>query len=218
LIKDGLMYDPKGARPPFDPAGLQTRDWTGINLKRESQGAQKHSDSIQRRAIQELLSEAEEASSPWMVMIDDDGSGEIADIVALKIDEEGLLVRLVHCKYSGSDTPGGRVDDLYEVCGQAQKSVAWRRSDLGPFFKQLTHRAKRKFQRTGVSPFEVGDPAELLRIQAAAQVLPRRMEIIVVQPGLSVAKVSPQQLDLLAAVESYLNATINASLTVWCSA
>lgn len=218
LIEEGLMYEPKWDRPPFDPAGLQTRDWTGINLKRESQGAQKHSDSIQRRAIQELLSEAEDASSPWMVMIDDDGSGEIADIVALKIDEEGLLVRLVHCKYSGSDTPGGRVDDLYEVCGQAQKSVAWRRSDLGPFFKQLTHRAKRKFQRTGVSPFEVGDPAELLRIQAAAQVLPRRMEIVVVQPGLSVAKVSPQQLDLLAAVESYLNTTINAPLTVWCSA
>jgi superfamily II DNA or RNA helicase len=217
LIEDGLMYAPTWDRPPFDPARLQPHDWTGINLKRESQDAQKHPDSIQRRAIEELLSEAEEASSPWAVMIDDDGSGEIADIVALKEDDQGLLVRLVHCKYSGSDTPGGRVDDLYEVCGQAQKSVAWRRGDLGPFFKQLTDRARRKFQRTGVSPFEVGDAAELLRIQAAAQILQRRMEIVIVQPGLSVAKVSPQQLDLLSAVESYLNTTINAPLTIWCS-
>ena len=133
------------------------------------------------------------------MVLDDDGSGEIADIVAPRIDDQGLLVRLVHCKYSKEGAPGARVDDLYEVCGQAQKSVAWRRSDLSPFFRELGRRAQRKYQLTGVDPFEVGDAAALLRLQANAQVLRRRMEVFIVQPGLSRANVSPQQLDLLAA-------------------
>ncbi|MGR6977521.1 DEAD/DEAH box helicase [Mycobacteroides abscessus] len=215
LIEDGLLYAPKWDRPPFDPSRLVAVDWTGIDLKREAQKEAKHPASIQRRAIELLLTEGE--SAPWTLIIDDDGPGEIADIVALRVDEDGLLVRLVHCKYSSGDKPGGRVEDLYEVCGQAQKSVAWRRSDLAPFFKELSHRAQRKYQRTHVSPFEVGDEADLLRLQAEAQVLRRRMEIVIVQPGLSMAKVSPQQLDLLSAAESYLQTSINASLTVWCS-
>lgn len=107
----------------------------------------------------------------------------LLNVVAMRLDDEGLLVRLVHCKYSGGPTPGARVADLYEVCGQAEKSVAWRRSDLGPFFKQLARRAQLMHQRTGTSPFEVGYAAGLLLLQAQAQVLRRRMEIVIVQLG-----------------------------------
>jgi hypothetical protein len=216
IIDNGLLYQPRWERPPFDPTSLLTIDWTGTNLKIESQTATKIGESIQRRAIDHLLQGG--GSEQWSVVLDDDGSGEIADIVALRIDDEGLLVRLIHCKYSAENDPGARVDDLYEVCGQAQKSVAWRRSDHYPFFRELGRRAQRKHQRTGVNPFEVGDAAGLLRLQANAQVLRRRMEVFIVQPGLSRARVSPQQLDLLAACQSYLRTTINAPLTVWCSA
>jgi hypothetical protein len=215
IIDGGLLYQPRWERPPFDPSDLLPIDWTGTNLKVESQTAAKLTESIQRRAIELLLRDTGDAQ--WAVVLDDDGSGEIADVVALRIDDEGLLVRLVHCKYSKEDTAGARVDDLYELCGQAQKSVAWRRSDLTPFFKELGRRARRKHQRTGVDPFEIGDAATLLRIQANAQVLRRRMEMVIVQPGVSRAGVSPQQLDLLAACQSYLRTTINAPLMVWCS-
>jgi hypothetical protein len=215
LIEHGFMYEPKWEQPPFDPTWLVPKEWDGIDITVESQKAAKLDYSIQHRAISTLKSDS--GPNAWNVVIDDDGPGEIADVVALRLDDEGLLVRLIHCKYSSEDTPGGRVEDLYEVCGQAHKSVAWRRSDLLPFFKQLTKRAQRKFERTGVSPFEVGDESELFRLQAIAQVHRRRMEIFIVQPGLSAAKVSPQQRDLLAATESYLRTTINASLTIWCS-
>jgi hypothetical protein len=63
------------------------------------------------------------------------------------------------------DTPGSRVADLYEVCGQAQKSIMWRRSDLKPFFRTLDDRARKKQRRDGVSPFEVGDIRKLYEIQ-----------------------------------------------------
>lgn len=58
-----------------------------------------------------------------------------------------------------------RVADLYEVCGQAQKSIMWRRSDLRPFFRTLEDRARKKLKRTGVNPFEVGGIEKLYEIQ-----------------------------------------------------
>ena len=213
IVEGGLLYRPRGDRAPFDSNNLVVVDWSGTDIKVESQQASKLGHSIQYRAIRDTLADAD----GWDVVIDDDGPGEIADIVAMRLDDEGLLVRLLHCKYSSDVTPGARVADLYEVCGQAQKSVAWRRSDLGPFFKQLARRAQAKHQRTGVSPFEAGDAARLLQLQAQAQVHRRRMEIVIVQPGLSSSQLSQQQSDLLAAVETYVRTTINAPLTVWCS-
>jgi hypothetical protein len=93
----------------------------------------------------------------------------------------------------------------------------WRRSDLGPFFRTLDDRARKKQKRDGVSPFEVGDIKKLYEIGDKATVLRRRMEIVIVQPGLSIAQATTQQLDLLASTQAYLKTTINAPLAVWCS-
>ena len=211
IIERNLIYKPTWDKPPFDASSLTPIDWTDIDLKIESQTKAKLANSIQHRAIAELRRE------DWDVVLDDDGTGEIADVVALRIDSEGLLVRLVHCKFSHADTPGARVADLYEVCGQAQKSIMWRRSDLQPFFRALDDRARKKQQREGVSPFEVGDIRKLYEIRDKAVVLRRRVEMVIVQPGLSLAGASIQQLDLLAPTQAYLRTTISATLAVWCS-
>ncbi len=213
IIEDNLLYKPTWDRPPFDPSQLVPLDWGGTTLTVESQTKDKLVQSIQFRAISELKAEPE----PWDIIIDDDGTGEIADVVALRLDHEGLLIRLVHCKYSRADTPGARVADLYEVCGQAQKSIMWRRGDLRPFFRTLEARARQKQRRDGVNPFEVGDIKKLYEMQDKALVLRRRMEMVIVQPGLSASKATTQQLDLLASTQAYLKTTINAPLTVWCS-
>jgi hypothetical protein len=114
-------------------------------------------------------------------------------------------------------TPGARIADLYEVCGQAQKSIMWRRSDLIPFFRRLEARARMKNERENISPFEVGDIKKLYEIRERARVLSRRMEIVIAQPGLSAARATSQQLDLLASTQAYLKTTIGAALIVWCS-
>jgi hypothetical protein len=77
-------------------------DWTGIDIRVESRGATRRPDSIQARAIAELQTDAE----GWAIILDDDGSGEVADIVAMRVDSQGLLVRLVHCKFSSEPFPG----------------------------------------------------------------------------------------------------------------
>ncbi|WP_412542981.1 DEAD/DEAH box helicase family protein [Longispora sp. K20-0274] len=210
IIANDLIYRPNWDKEPFDRGQLTTLDWTGTNLKIESQTRAKIVESIQHRTIVELKKEA------WDVLIDDDGHGEIADIVGLRIDPEGLLVRLVHCKYSKGQAPGHRVEDLYEVCGQAQKSINWRRNHLLPFFQTLANRASLKQRRDGVSPFEVGDAAKLHELHDAARSLRRRIEMVIVQPGLSAAEASTQQLDLLASTQAYLLTTIKAPLSVWC--
>lgn len=214
IVEDDLLYKPVWDREPFDRAALRALDWSGIDLTKESQKKERRPDSIQYRVLRHVESEP----TTWDVILDDDGSGEIADVVAMRIDDDGLLVRLVHCKYAHEGTVGSRVSDLYEVCGQAQKSIMWRRSDLRPFFRTLEDRARRKNQREGVSPFEVGDIRKLYELQDKALVLPRRMEIVIVQPGLSASRASTQQLDLLASTQAYLQTTIRAPLSVWCSA
>ena len=213
IIEDDMVLRPTWDKEPFDPSSLIALDWTGTKFNIESQTKERRPDSIQFKAIAKLKSDPEQ----WDIILDDDGTGEIADVVAMRIDKEGLLVRLVHCKYAHGNGPGARVSDLYEVCGQAQKSVVWRRSDLSPFFATLLDRARKKAKREGVSPFEVGDIQKLYEIQDRAMVLRRRMEMVIVQPGLSVSKATTRQLDLLASTQAYLKTTVKAPLAVWCS-
>ena len=211
-IFENLVYRPTWDKPPFDPDRLKVLDWGATVLTVESQSKEKLAHSIQFRALAEVKLDR------WDVVIDDDGTGEIADIVAMRIDDEGLLIRLIHCKYSSEKEPGARVADLYEVCGQVQKSIMWRRSDLGPFFRTLHDRAKKKMQRDQVSPFEVGNVDKLFQLRDRSLTLPRRVEMVIAQPGVSKAAISGQQMDLLASTESYLRTTIRAPLEVWCSA
>ncbi|RKO21849.1 DEAD/DEAH box helicase [Pseudarthrobacter phenanthrenivorans] len=213
IIEGNLLYRPTWEKEPFDRSALRPLSWDGISLNVESQTEHRRQDSIQFKAISELKDDP----VPWDIILDDDGSGEIADVVAMRIDESGLAIRLVHCKYSHGEAPGARVADLYEVCGQAQKSVMWRRSDLTPFFSTLLDRANKKQKRTGVSPFEVGDVRKLYELRDRAVLLRPQLDIVIVQPGLSASRATTQQLDLLASTREYLNTTIKAPLAVWCS-
>ena len=132
-------------RPPYDASKIRALDWSGVNLRKESQGAGREADSIQARVIRHLKRQ------PYAVIFDDDGKGEAADVVTIGLvgDQtapESIEVGFFHCKYSQTSTPGRRIQDLYEVCGQAQKSVSWmispeKRTDL------FTHLMRREALR-----------------------------------------------------------------------
>ncbi len=133
------------------------------------------------------------------MIIDDDGKGEIADIVAMRVDTNNLRLHLVHCKYSKEITAGGRLEDLYEVCGQAQKSVRWRRN-IEALFQNLIRRERyrrRKHGRTGVM---AGDMNALLRLQEISRQLRLNLTITIAQPGLSIEQVRNELLELLGSM------------------
>lgn len=202
---EGNAYTPlKTKYAPYDRNKIVTWDWKGVNLAVESQGVAKQKDSIQYRVIQTLL------KRDYDVVFDDDDPGEAADVVAIKVSEESeklkwIDVEFYHCKFSKA-TSGARIKDLYEVCGQAQKSIRWmeRHDKNVELFTHLLRREPKKGKIRNATRFEKGDENELIRIRQMSEIWPLRLKIFVVQPGVSKEKVSRDQLELLSVTENHL--------------
>jgi superfamily II DNA or RNA helicase len=209
----------KTPHPHYDAARILEWAWTGIDIRKESQGEEKAADSIQARVIRTLM------DRDYTMIIDDDGKGEAADVVTIKLVGDATApssidIEFYHCKYSHGATTGHRVADLYEVCGQAQKSIAWmssheKRTDL---FTHLLRREARRQEAEGVSRYERGDGELLLTIREMSRLCPVTLKIYIVQPGLSKAQASPEQLELLSVTETYLMETYRLPFAVIASA
>ena len=213
---EGNQHVPlKSTHPPYETAKIQVLDWKGVNIRKESQGRTKDQTSIQARIIRELK------NRDYSIIFDDDDSGEAADVVAISLGGEpsapsSIDVEFYHCKYSSEDTPGQRVQDLYEVCGQAQKSIGWisspqKKSDI---FTHLLRREAKRQDEGGPSRFEVGDWELLQTISEMSHLSVVKLSIYIVQPGVSKAQASRDQLLLLAVTETYLLETRQAPFGV----
>jgi superfamily II DNA or RNA helicase len=201
--------------PPYNPEKIQTWDWSGTDLRKESQGPAKDVDSVQARVIREL-----ETDPTYAVIMDDDGKGELADVVTIRLLGEAaspteVEIELYHCKYAKGDAAGARVGDLYEVCGQAQKCISWmassdRQTDM------LTHLLRRNAaaEERGFTRIERGTIEELVRIREISRERAVRVKVFVVQPGLSKADASRDQLELLSVTENHLMETYQLPFTV----
>ena len=94
------------------------------------------------------------------------------------------------------------------MCGQAQKCISWmaspeRQKDM------LMHLLRRNAVRTSkgdATRFELGD-AELLRSIRDDEFVPITVRVSIVQPGLSKANASREQLELLSVTENHLMET-----------
>lgn len=214
LIYSHLYALPDGVRvEPYPSDRIEVWDWSGTNIRTESQGSEKRADSVQRRIIETLLADAD----AYDLIFDDDGSGEIADVVTLRVTEGLVQVTLHHCKFSSADTPGARVKDLYEVCGQAQKSARWR-DRPNRMFTHMLRREKLRLDKGQSSRFEHGNAAFLKRLKASWQDYRYEFDVRIIQPGLSRAAITEEGLHLLAGVETYLLETRAMKLRVLGSA
>ncbi|MFY9732353.1 MAG: DEAD/DEAH box helicase family protein [Candidatus Acidiferrales bacterium] len=206
---DQLMRPRKSRNYPFDQAEIVVWNWDGVDPKKESQTTAKIGDSIQRRTL-------DAASRPdWIpryeILFDDDDSGEAADVVGIARANGALNIDFFHCKYSKS-VGGKRIKDLYEVCGQAQRSRKWR-DDVDRLFAHLGNREKSRLKKTGVSRFEKGNYKLLETIRYDARSLVPEFRAFIVQPGLSKATVTPDQCEVLGTAKLYLNETIGMKFT-----
>ena len=205
----------KVAYPPYDTTKIQAWDWYGVDIRKESQGVRKEPDSIQARVIRELR------DSDYHMIVDDDGTGEAADIVTIRLVGDTTApsridVEFYHCKYSQRATPGQRIEDLYEVCGQAQKSISWmsspeKRTDL---FTHFLRREARRQEAGTSSRYEVGDGELLQTIREMSRLCPVSLKIYIVQPGLSKAHATRDQLELMSVTENHLMETFQISFGV----
>lgn len=207
-IENNFLYKiPNRESSPYNKDAIQVWDWGGVNIKKESQTEAKRKDSIQYYVIQQLK------QRDYDVIFDDDDSGEAADIIALKVVDESILVELYHCKFSGQEFSGRRKDDLYVVCGQAQTSIHWK-EDVGRLIIHMRARESRRIAENRASRFEMGDMKMLRTIERMVKFYKADFRIFIVQPGLSKEKVSAEQLELLGSTELYLRETVNIPLEV----
>ena len=117
----------------------------------------------------------------WDVILNDDGTGEMADIVAIKEDGQNLFAHLTHCKFVLGGKPRSQVEDLYQVCGQAQKSAHCRRN-VQLFLEHLIRREKKR-EQDGRTGFIKGDPAKLYSLLDHSRLLNPIFTIAIAQPG-----------------------------------
>ena len=135
------------------------------------------------------------------------------DAVSLRVTEGLVQVTLFHCKYSSADQPGARVKDLYEVCGQAQKSARWR-DRPNRMFTHMLKREKLRLDKGQSTRFELGTPAFLKKLKASWQDYRYEFDVRIVQSGLSRSAISEEGLHLVAGVETYLLETRGMRLRV----
>ena len=182
-------------------------DWTGIPLNQESMGKGNARDSIQYRTFETI-------EDDYDLIFNDDGPGEAADLVALKdLGDEGIRLCLVHCKNAKGGMPSASIDNLYVVCGQAQKSIKVKHEGM----KKLSINLKRRqtqWAKVGADRFLKGDLKKLIYFTEKSRKSKLKFEVIIVQPGLRKSSVSDKMLKLLATTELYLKKTTEADFTV----
>lgn len=200
LVEQGFLLKPERERYLFPRDDIETPSWKDINLKHESQGDDRDPTSIQFRTIELLSAEAE-----WDVILDDDGSGELADIACLRSQGDKLYVLLAHCKYSSKETPGARIGDLYDVCGQAMK-MNRAKSIPEQLVRRLLRRERRR-QAQGKDRLIKGDLKALAALVNEARFRELDVTVAVVQPGMSAGKASEDMLALLGATDRFLTET-----------
>ena len=207
LTEQGVLLRPNRERHLYSTDGIETIDWTGVDIRRESQGALRDPATVQYRAIEVLRAESE-----WEIILDDDGAGELADIALLRRQDEDLHVLLVHCKFSSASQPGARIEDLYDVCGQAMKmNRAKSVPDLLAGRLLRREQKRRQYSRTGLV---VGSDTILTKTVQEARVRRLHTTVAIVQPGLSKARVTEDIRALLGGTERFLAETHDMRLRV----
>ncbi|MBF6314066.1 DEAD/DEAH box helicase family protein [Nocardia farcinica] len=212
ITGDDRLLAPRTELPPYPRENLRSLDWAtaGVDITVESQGPERREDSIQAFMARYLRE-----NQTFDVLVDDDRSGEAADLVGIRVDGGDLHVTLVHCKYSSKPDAGSRLADLYEVCGQAMRGARWRDNAALPLLERLDRRAVGYTRRFGGSAFEIGDREVLFRIRQQASLLFPRFTTIIAQPGLSIVSASDEQLRLIAGAASYVQTVTKGAFEVY---
>ncbi|EKD55596.1 MAG: hypothetical protein ACD_59C00110G0001 [uncultured bacterium] len=131
------------------------------------------------------------------VVIYDHRSGEIADFIIINELNDNIKISLYHCKGSSDKSPGNRVEDVYEICGQTVKSRIWIKSK-GELFEKIRKRI------SAGSELIKGNFKILSDIQNHMATKQVNYEIILVQPGITKSGLSKSVSSILASAHDYI--------------
>lgn len=194
----------------FSTDSIEAWDWGPTDIQIESQTERRNPVSIQYHVIDVM-----KRTDQYSVIFDDDGAGEVADIVGIIDDKDRIEIHLFHCKYAHGEKKGSRVADLYEVCGQAEKSVKWC-AYTGGIIERLIKREVDRSKHNGTR-IEIGSLRKLRELQNKLKRVPACVKINIVQPGVDSAAISTDMARLLNGTAAYLLDTYGIQLKLICS-
>jgi hypothetical protein len=211
-LQGNLFTESREPVHQFPATQIYPMKWPGVNIRHESRWSKgvQYTDSIQTWVMDKCREEG------FKIIFDDDGKNEIADIVCLKEENDGIVLRLVHCKYSLKDEPSGRIKDIIEVVSQVTKNVRW----FWNFPRLVKRMTNRENNRTTGRPtrFYVGNFNTLRYFARLYQVSRiKKKEIIIAQPGISAKKITPEIISVLGAADMYTKSTVEIPIYFWCN-
>lgn len=182
----------------FNNERLETVDWQQLDtdISKEFGNPIEVGKKSIHQAIEEMILQKD-----FDCVFYDHDTGEIGDFIAIKEIGREIHVEIYHAKAAKAQQTGDRVEYLYEVCGQAQKSVIWT-SGRQIFFNKLLQRIDGRTER-----FRKGNLEVLNRLKESGKVL--KFEIFAIQPGISKSRLSLKLSHLLAATDDYISTNGN---------
>lgn len=203
LLRNNELFKANFEDVFFDAGQVFVEDWNGVNIQNEIDEATKDGISIHEFVKNKLLADPNNK-----IIFYDHGKGEIADFVVVRETEHDNIVQLYHCKKSGSAVPSNRVEDIYEVCGQASRSIIWRSQKK--LTEKIGSRGKKKPEK-----YLRGSLKEFTAIFEETK--NRKMEIIIVQPGISKEAIDTNISNNLGATNDIILSGACERLIVWSS-
>lgn len=173
-----ILFEPLKELPAPPDTAFDLWDWATTDIRRETGNPGDGRVSIQDRVLEYVA-----ASLNAEIVFVDHGSYEIADVVAIEIEQDTCRVHLFHCKASSEAAAGARLDDLYEVLSQGVRSARW--SAPTALWAELARRVR---DRPGLTVIgrERNDVAAELQVWADDPPAVD-LRVWVVQPGISQA-------------------------------
>lgn len=188
---------------------LESWDWGSTKIHQESMRAERRKDSVQGFTFDKIVDN-------YSIIFNDDGKGEIADLVAMRESKDAIYVDLYHCKFcpatDGVVKPGARVADVYEVCGQASRSVKWLYTGE-KFFNRLMDRYQQSLEKD-FDRILKGTPEQLEILRNKCHDHELIFKFVIVQPAISAERVSKEQLAVLGTSYSYIKSISGSDINV----
>ncbi|AYB34914.1 DEAD/DEAH box helicase [Chryseolinea soli] len=209
----GNLYVKLKNRPDVIPQESIISDtWTGVNIEKESQDVAPFiQDSIQYYFIDKIRND-------FQIIYDDDGKGEIADIIGINDTGNVIDIHLYHLKYALNAQVGNNINNFYHVCGQAQKALKWKHKDGREIFTHLFKRKTKSLGGNSCSRIIKGTEDDLENLlEQAKWTKAIRFHMYIVQPALSKANASNDILLLLGNVQHCLATVGNIDLKIYTS-
>ncbi|WP_223453794.1 DEAD/DEAH box helicase [Pseudomonas sp. GL-RE-19] len=202
-------YSPNSVDVRLPVGLLEPWNWGATKINQESMRAEQRMDTVQGFTYGKIVDE-------YTIVFNDDGKGEIADLVAIRESKDAIYIDLYHCKYcpqtDGVAAPRARVSDVYEVCGQASRSVKWL-STGEKFFDRLMDRYQQSLPK-GFDRILKGTPHELEILRNKCHDHELIFKFVIVQPAISSQKISNEQLAVLGTSYSYIKSISGSDIKV----